>query len=114
VILDSKVATSSDGINWTFSDASGLTYSNFVVGKPGASASYFQNELGLLTTDFNNKYYFTGNGISYTSTPDLGLLFDYASNSQRRYAYSGPLKRLVVISFNTSGTKIGTYDFVPR
>ncbi|HEX5360959.1 MAG TPA: hypothetical protein VFW49_07715, partial [Fluviicoccus sp.] len=84
VVLDSKVATSSDGINWTFSDASGLTYSNFVVGKPGASASYFQNELGLLTTDYNNKYYFTGNGISYVSTPDLGLLFDSASNSQRR------------------------------
>jgi hypothetical protein len=112
-----QVGTSSDGVTFTYADASGLTYPASAVGKPGLSDYFTKLEvsgLGMLGYNFSDKTnYWTADGVAYTATQDFGLRSpdnSYSSN----YAYSPSLKRLVVVQWKntTPGTPtVMTRDF---
>ena len=116
-ITDSaQVGTSTDGITFTFSDATGITYATTTVGKPGLSQYFSKLEVsGLGMLGYNNSdktNYWTLNGVAYTATQDFGLRSPDNTYTSR-YAYSPSLKRLVVIQLKTGTTTptVMTRDF---
>jgi hypothetical protein len=130
-----QLATSTDGVNWTLADASGLSYSTDAVGKPaltdflgidlpqGSLAKKSTTELVNCTTTSpvrcdavnNTAYFYTVDGKAYTAAPDFGLIRSATSTSAlRRYVYSPSLGRLVVMeasSNQAASGKVGTLDF---
>jgi hypothetical protein len=118
LVTDSaQVGTSSDGLTFTYSDAVGLTYASFAVGKPGL-AQYFTglevSGLGMLGYNSSNTTnYWSLDGVTYTEAQDLGLRSPTSAYSSR-YAYSPTLGRLVVIQWTNTGVAtptIMTKDF---
>jgi hypothetical protein len=133
-----QLATSTDGVNWTLADASGLTYGTGAVGKPaltdflgfslpqGSLAKKSAIELVNCTTTApiqcdavnTTTYFYTSDGKAYTPAPDFGLIPSASSTSVvRRYAYSPALKRLVVMeasSNKASSGKLGTLDLTVK
>lgn len=120
VTKDHQLATSQDGLNWSVTNAIGVTYAATETGKP-APQNFFtvKTDTGWLSANqiFTagsvtpaTTYYTTNDGVTYqASTKDFGLL----GNNNRVYSYSPTLKRLVVIDGGTQGNtiKIGTLDF---
>jgi len=120
VTKDQQLATSQDGLNWSVTNAIGVTYAATETGKP-APRNFFtvKTDTGWLSANqiFTagsvtpaTTYYTTNDGVTYqASTKDFGLL----GNNNRVYSYSPTLKRLVVIDGGTQGNtiKIGTLDF---
>ena len=114
VVDDQKVAASTDGVNWTFADAAGMTYKNTTVGHPGAGWTFFTTAQGTVVADnlqTTPPYYTTPDGVNYTPLPSLGLI--NTSPLTRIWAWSDTLKRLVVISSDPlkSGFQIGVKDY---
>ncbi|PTQ87720.1 hypothetical protein [Agitococcus lubricus] len=125
VTKEQKLATSQDGVNWTFADATGVTYAATEVGKP-APIGFFgvKTDTGYLTYHQvfsagvptpSVTYYTTTDGVSYQTAPNYGLLASgFPTQSYKPiYAYSPTLKRLVVIDGGAQGNtiRIGTLDF---
>jgi hypothetical protein len=123
-----QLATSTDGVNWTLADASGLTYGASTVGKPALTDflgfSLPEGTLAKISSNctttapiscgavVNTTYFYTTDGKAYSSAPDFGLI-PSSMTATRRYAYSPTLGRLVVMeasSNKASAGKLGTLD----
>lgn len=111
-----KIGTSSDGLTFTFASPTGLA------GTSGSVNAYFPSVVvngavlaatrtftsGVVLPDI--QYFWTSNGVDYTSAPNLGLL--NARGNDPLQAYSPTLKRLVRMQAGTNGVPtVQTYDF---
>jgi hypothetical protein len=121
VITNEQVGTSTDGLNFTYSPATGIAANaNTLAFYPslplpgGMLATTSASTLVNFQSVFTYSYYYTTNGVAYTAAPDMKV--GEGGYNAAPFAYSPSLKRLVFIkqettNFAPSGVTLSTYDF---